>query len=107
MSKSWCIECHYSDSIIETQTEKTNSKTKRIIITGKCAICDRKKPKYEGNDFSYLMSRGTNFLKNSECAWGKISAINRPYGHMSGTGRLYLKGHGGSKQIKNNRLLKR
>ena len=44
------------------------------------------------------MTRGTIFLKSSKFACGKIGITKGPYGHMSGTGRLYLKGHCGYKK---------
>ena len=46
------------------------------------------------------MTRGTNFLKNSKCVCGRIGAANNPYGHMSGSGKLYLKGNCGCKKLK-------
>ena len=39
------------------------------------------------------MTRGTKFLTNSNCKCGTCGRIDRPYGHMTGSGGLYLKGY--------------
>ncbi len=39
------------------------------------------------------MTRGTKFLSNSKCKCGSCGRTDRPYGHMSGSGALYLKGY--------------
>ena len=39
------------------------------------------------------MTRGTKFLSNSKCACGTCGRTDRPYGHMTGSGGLYLKGY--------------
>ena len=39
------------------------------------------------------MTRGTKFLANSRCRCGKYDRTDKPYGHMSGKGNLYLKGY--------------
>ena len=37
------------------------------------------------------MTRGTKFLTNSNCKCGTCGRTDRPYGHMTGSGGLYLK----------------
>ena len=39
------------------------------------------------------MTRGTKFLSNSKCACGSCGRTDRPFGHMTGSGGLYLKGY--------------
>ena len=39
------------------------------------------------------MRRGTKFLNNSKCKCGCCGRTDRPYGHMSQSGHLYLKGY--------------
>ena len=39
------------------------------------------------------MTRGTKFLTNSNCKCGTCGRTDRPYGHMTGSGGLYLKGY--------------
>ena len=39
------------------------------------------------------MTRGTQFLSNSKCRCGMIGRTNRPFGHMTGSGAMYLKGY--------------
>ena len=39
------------------------------------------------------MTRGTKFLSNSNCKCGTCGRTDRPYGHMSDSGGLYLKGY--------------
>ena len=39
------------------------------------------------------MTRGTKFLNNSKCKCGCCGRTDRPYGHMSQSGHLYLKGY--------------
>ena len=46
------------------------------------------------------MTRGTNFLKSSKCACGRIGTANRPFGHQTKSGRFYLKGRCGCQKIK-------
>ena len=46
------------------------------------------------------MTRGKNLLKSSKCSCGRVCATDNPYGHMSGKGKLYLKGNCGCKRTK-------
>ena len=39
------------------------------------------------------MTRGTKFLTKSNCKCGNCGRTDRPYGHMTGSGGLYLKGY--------------
>ena len=39
------------------------------------------------------MTRGTKFLSNSKCSCGSCGRTDRPFGHMTGSGALYLKGY--------------
>ena len=39
------------------------------------------------------MTRGTKFLNNSKCKCGCCGKTDRPFGHMSQNGHLFLKGY--------------
>ena len=39
------------------------------------------------------MTRATKFLSNSKCKCGRYDRTNRPYGHITGSGNLFLRGY--------------
>ena len=39
------------------------------------------------------MTRGTNFLNKSKCKCGVQDKTDRPFGHITGSGGMYLKGY--------------
>ena len=39
------------------------------------------------------MTRGTKVLKNSKCKCGRKNRTDRPYGHVTKGGALFLKGY--------------